>query len=289
VSVHHERISALEFRSVARRSRNQSILEDFAESFQHLPWWAGLTTAVVLVAFGFLLPHIPTSGLLATVLLVFLPWILWITGGLVGLYTLVGIAGRALDRRRFDRTEDVGRLDPYQYERYVGEYYRRNGYSVTRRGGAGADGGVDLVIARDGERRLVQCKHWKSSRVGPEPLRELWGLVDHEKASGAVFVTSKDFTVDARAFAKGKRLELVDGTELAAMVAALKPGAALFEPARPSEELHAAAPRCPTCGAPMVARTAQRGSRSGERFLGCSTYPRCWGVRPLEPEAVAPA
>jgi restriction system protein len=272
---------------VSRRRRNQSVLEDFAQPFQHLPWWAGLTAAVVLVALGIVLPHFPSSGLLATVLMVFLPWILWITAGLVVLYTAGGVARRALDRRRFDRTQDVGRLDPYQYERYVGEYYRRKGYSVTQRGGAGADGGVDLVIAKDGERLLVQCKHWKAFRVGPQPLRELWGLVDHEKAAGAVFVASKDFTVEARAFAEGKKLELVDGKQLAAMVAAIKSGATASGPRRPTEESHAAAQTCPTCGGPMVVRTAQRGARSGEQFLGCSTYPRCWGVRPLEPEAMA--
>ena len=272
-----------------RRRRNQSVLEDFAEPFQHLPWWAGLTAAVVLVALGILLPHLPTSGLLATVLMVFLPWILWITAGLVVLYTVVGVARRARDRRRFDRTEDVGRLDPYQYERYVGEYYHRKGYSVTQRGGAGADGGVDLVIAKDGERLLVQCKHWKAFRVGPQPLRELWGLVDHEKAAGAVFVTSKDFTVEAQAFAKGKRLELVDGTQLAVMVAAVKSAASGLESERPTAEGPVATRTCPACGAPMVARTAQRGPRSGERSWGCSTYPKCRGVLSLEPEVPAPA
>jgi restriction system protein len=274
---------------VPRRRRNQSVFEDLAEPFQHLPWWAGLTAAAVLVVVGFLSPHFPTNGLTAAVLMVFLPWVLWITAGMVVLYTVVGVGRRAVDRSRFDRTEDVGRLAPYQYERYVGEYYRRKGYSVTQRGGAGADGGVDLVVAKDGERQLVQCKHWKALRVGPQPLRELWGLVDHEKAAGAVFVTSKDFTVEARAFAKGKRLELVDGKQLAAMVAAIKSGASRTEPVRPPAESHPAAEKCPSCGAPMVVRTAQRGSRSGERFLGCSTYPRCWGVRPLQSEAVASA
>ena len=241
------------------------------------------------MAFGFLVPDIPKSGLLATVLLLFLPWVLWITACLVVLYTLFGIARRAFDRRRFDRTEDVSHLDPYQYERYVGEYYRRKGYSVTQRGGAGADGGIDLVITKDGERLLVLCKHWKAFRVGPQPLRELWGLVDHEKAAGAVFVTSKDFTSEARAFARGKRMELVDGTQMAAMVAAVKSGASVSEPEPAAGESPAATRFCPDCGAPMVVRTAQRGHRTGERFLGCSTYPKCRGTRPLETEAVAPA
>jgi restriction system protein len=273
---------------VPRRRRNQSLLEDFAEPFQHLPWWAGLSCAVVLVVLGFLLPYFPTRGLLGTVLIVFLPWILWILAGPVVLYTLAGVARRVLDRHRFDRTQDVGRLDPYQYERYVAEFYRREGYAVTERGGGGADGGVDLVIAKDGEQLLVQCKHWKAWRVGPQPVRELWGLVDHEKAAGAVFVTSKEFTTEARAFAKGKRLELVDGTRLAAMVAAVKSAASGLGSEGPTAEGPVATRTCPACGAPMVARTAQRGTRKGERFWGCSTYPKCRGVLPLEPEVMAP-
>jgi len=210
--------------------------------------------------------------------------LLWVTAGATLLFTAVGVVRRALDARRFDRTQDVGGLDPYQYERYVGEYYRRLGYAVTQRGGGGADGGVDLVLVKDGERLLVQCKHWKAWRVGPQPIRELWGLVDHEKAAGAIFVTSKEYTAEARAFAAGKRLELVDGERLASMVAAIKSGIGGSAVERPSEATSPVIRACPTCGASMVLRTAQRGPRAGERFLGCSTYPKCRGVLPVEVE-----
>jgi restriction system protein len=36
---------------------------------------------------------------------------------------------------------------------------------------------------------------------------------------------------------------------------------------------------CPTCGKPMVRRTAQRGSKAGDKFWGCSTFPVCRGTR----------
>jgi DNA topoisomerase-1 len=32
---------------------------------------------------------------------------------------------------------------------------------------------------------------------------------------------------------------------------------------------------CPTCGSPMVERTAAKGRNAGKPFLGCSTYPKC--------------
>lgn len=42
------------------------------------------------------------------------------------------------------------------------------------------------------------------------------------------------------------------------------------------------APTCPTCGRPMILRTARRGPRAGGQFFGCSGYPSCKTVVPLE-------
>lgn len=32
---------------------------------------------------------------------------------------------------------------------------------------------------------------------------------------------------------------------------------------------------CPQCGAPLVLRTAKKGSNAGKQFYGCSTFPKC--------------
>lgn len=40
-------------------------------------------------------------------------------------------------------------------------------------------------------------------------------------------------------------------------------------------------PPCPVCGAQMSVRRAKRGRSKGKTFLGCSSYPRCRGTRPL--------
>lgn len=37
-------------------------------------------------------------------------------------------------------------------------------------------------------------------------------------------------------------------------------------------------PLCPVCGRPMLARTARKGPKSGQRFWGCSAYPDCKGT-----------
>jgi len=42
-------------------------------------------------------------------------------------------------------------------------------------------------------------------------------------------------------------------------------------------------PACPKCGADMVLRTARSGPNQGKQFWGCSSYPVCRGILPVEP------
>ncbi len=44
-------------------------------------------------------------------------------------------------------------------------------------------------------------------------------------------------------------------------------------------------PRCPKCGSQMLLRTARSGPNAGEKFWGCSNYPRCKGVLKYQPQA----
>lgn len=39
------------------------------------------------------------------------------------------------------------------------------------------------------------------------------------------------------------------------------------------------APRCPNCAGTMILRTARKGANAGEKFWGCSSFPKCKGTR----------
>ncbi|WP_272947169.1 topoisomerase DNA-binding C4 zinc finger domain-containing protein [Marinomonas sp. S3726] len=39
------------------------------------------------------------------------------------------------------------------------------------------------------------------------------------------------------------------------------------------------APICPKCTEKMVLKTAKQGFNTGNKFWGCSTYPKCNGTR----------
>jgi restriction system protein len=260
------------------RRASKSLIEELAEVFEHLPWPAGVIVAMVATGIGFLLPHLPSMGPLQGLYAVLGQWFLWLLAGAILLYTGGGVIRRWNLRRRFDATAQVATLDPYEFEGYVEEFYRRKGYLLTPRGGRRPDGGVDLVAESRDERLIIQCKHWKAWQVGVKPVRELWGLVDHEKATGAVLVTGGSFTREATSFARGKRLDLIDGEALRRLVGEVKSAPRTTEPAAsPTADPTRS---CPSCGSAMVLRTARRGTNSGHTFWGCSRYPGCRGVIP---------
>ena len=173
------------------------------------------------------------------------------------------------------------------FEKLVGEIYRRKGYTITETGGEGPDGGVDLVLKKNGETILVQCKHWKMESVGVLIVRQLLGVVYDKKASGGIVITSGTFTQEAIDFAKGNPIQLVNGKELLAMIDRIKktaPSSQKIKPAVIKMPVHGNPTPilCPLCGSAMVLRTAKKGPTAGSLFYGCSTYPKCKGTRPHE-------
>jgi restriction system protein len=89
------------------------------------------------------------------------------------------------------------------------------------------------------------------------------------------------YTDEARAFAKGQNIELMDGKALHALIRGVtvpnKPAPVLKVVAAASEPV---CPVCPVCQSAMVKRMAKRGANSGNAFWGCSQYPACKGTRP---------
>lgn len=166
------------------------------------------------------------------------------------------------------------------FERLVGEAFRLRGYTVEETGLGGADGGIDLILRRDGRRILVQCKHWRRDRVPVNVVREMYGLLAHHSADAVRIAALGGFTPDAARFAAGKPIELIDGPALLAMIREIQQGSTEargnvthIDPASAGQGTgDAGAPTCPRCKAPMVKRTNRR---DGNQFWGCSGFPRC--------------
>lgn len=168
-----------------------------------------------------------------------------------------------------------------EFEQLVAAGFRLRGYTVHDMGGQGPDGGVDLVLSKDAERYLVQCKQWRATKVGVAVVRELYGVMAAEGAAGGFVVTSGSFTEEAMAFASGRNIQLLAGSELKQLLASAK---SVADSVRSSPEMDAPAKLtsvCPRCGSEMKVRQAKKGSSAGSSFLGCSRYPACRGTLPL--------
>lgn len=109
-----------------------------------------------------------------------------------------------------------------QFEQLAGEAFRRQGYAVEETDLGGADGGIDLILCKNGKTTLVQCKQWQNWQVGVKVVREMLGVLVHERADAVKIVALGDYTPDARRFAQGKPIELIHGDELIATVRTLR-------------------------------------------------------------------
>lgn len=132
---------------------------------------------------------------------------------------------------------------------------------------------MDLELFLGNDKYLVQCKQWKTSRVGVATVRELYGVMAAEGAVGGYVVASGDFTDEAHRFAEGRAIELVPTESLLRLVKETATDA-MTAPTSAS-----AVPSCPRCGSDMVERTARKGPQAGTTFWGCSRYPSCRGTR----------
>lgn len=91
------------------------------------------------------------------------------------------------------------------------------------------------------------------------------------RISEGVFVTTSEYTDDARQFAAQNNIHLIDGPDLLAKILAT-PEADQRALLQLATEGDFTTPTCPSCGLKMVERTA---TKSGDSFWGCRSFPRC--------------
>lgn len=176
-----------------------------------------------------------------------------------------------------DLIEQLRAIDWFQFEKLIALVYRKLGYTVTRRGGANPDGGIDLVIEKDGLRLAVQCKQWKSWNVGVKAVREFLGALTDAGISKGIFITLCGYTSEAKQLAEKHGIEIVNEAGLAKMI---EDTDAQFDP-ETLAILRDTRKFCPKCEAEMVLRTATKGQGAGKNFWGCSTFPKCRFTLPV--------
>lgn len=283
-------------------SRKQSPLEELLEVLlallKVLPWWVGPPFIFfVWLLFQFILPGIfgyigdaqsgkpvlPIFDMFASICVILSP-ILTAVVFLVWLVAIIQKLGNSKRLERMTGLDSIRDLHWSEFEQLLAEAFRRQGYSVQDTG-PGADGGIDLILHKDGRKELVQAKQWNKYKVGVKVVRELYGVQTAQHADSAILVTSGSVTADARRFAEQNALRIIEGAQLEQMIASVQRSQrdATVQVEKRVTEV-AKPPACPQCGALMIKRTARRGSNAGQAFWGCSQFPACRGTRTLTPD-----
>ena len=166
------------------------------------PWWLGL-----LLAFGMFaaVRMFFAPGIAAFFALPFLA---------IGLYAGVQQLRQPSDKSIAETVARAKELPWDGFRAALEGAYQRGGYTVTR-----MDGVADLRLAQGGVVTLVACKRWKAMRTGIEPLRELHTAGRSREAAECIFVAAGELTANARAFAAEKGIRVLEGAELAKLLA----------------------------------------------------------------------
>lgn len=95
-------------------------------------------------------------------------------------------------------------LSPRLFEEVVAEMFERQGYNVTLTP-ISRDGGKDIYVATKNMLGsflyLVECKKYSPDNpVGVGLVRQLYGVVQAEKATAGILATTSFFTKDAKEF-----------------------------------------------------------------------------------------
>jgi restriction system protein len=162
-------------------------------------------------------------------------------------------------------------MDWFQFEKLMEICYQAHGYRVIRRGGARADGGIDLLIEKDGTSAAVQCKHWKSWKVGVRNVRELKGAMSIENIPKGILVTVVGYSEEAQQLGRKQGIALLNVERLADLIEA----AGLASNEQFTKNLYDETKYCPKCEKRLVQRIAEKGPNRGKPFWVCPGFPQC--------------
>lgn len=104
---------------------------------------------------------------------------------------------------------DLQSMKPRTFEELIAELFHRFGFDVelTR---STRDGGYDIIAIGNNQiaasKYLIECKRYaEAKKVGIQPVRSLYGVVQDERATKGILVTTSSFTSPAEDFFERNR------------------------------------------------------------------------------------
>lgn len=210
------------------RSNKRSAADDLIDVVALLPWWAGIgfAFATYMLLHRLAVPEAADAaqpaalGLmlgrsLAAIGQYLLP-LIGIVAAAVSAWHRRQQAARAADVTPDDAAPAIERLGRREFRLLIGDAFRLQGYQVVD---TDDDASVDMVLRKERQTVLVRCKQWNADKIGVEVVQALYRAVVARGAGGGFVVTSGRFSREARAFAAGCNVRLIDGPILNGLIA----------------------------------------------------------------------
>lgn len=130
----------------------------------------------------------------------------------------------------------------------------------------------------------IDRKHVDFLLCNPKTVRPILGIELDDKSHQRADRQERDEFVE-NVFAKAKlpllRVPVKRSYSIAEIKSLLQPylgeNGLLVSPLPITQDVNPT-PKCPKCGSEMVLRTAKSGPNQGEKFWGCSNFPKCRGI-----------
>lgn len=107
---------------------------------------------------------------------------------------------------------------PAGFEHFCADIFRQLGYKAEVTPPAN-DGGYDILLSRDGETAIMECKCYAANhKIGRPALQKLVGANSSMRASQMWFVTTSPFSAPAAAYGKEQGIQMIDGKRLLELI-----------------------------------------------------------------------
>lgn len=188
--------------------------------------------------------------------------------------------------RHYAGAVDLGFIKQLSWPEFSGliaEAFERKGFEVNE----SPSRTIDLVLRKDGRKILVDCKHWKESKVRRSDVEELFKVMAATQADGGYMLTAGIYEEEAEEFVRDKNMRLFDNEGLRGLLSVLdtdttRDAKRKHESRKYSEQVTGKRDvLCPKCGRIMVRRVERRGEVIARKYYGCPAYPSCKGERPI--------
>ena len=116
------------------------------------------------------------------------------------------------------QTKQFHSLNPYEFEKLVGQVFTSLGYEVQMTPRTN-DQGCDAIMHKNGKIVLVECKLYAANRsIGRPLIQKFHSAMNHFKATSGYFVTTGIFANTAIRYAEGKSIKLIGPQKLLSMM-----------------------------------------------------------------------